>query len=481
MSISQSLNNAVSGLNANARRAEVISANLANAQTEGYARRELLTSAQTVGGTSAGVRIDGIRRYSDPIVLGDRRQADGEVAFADTQVEALARLMDRIGTPDRPDSLSARLSAVESALTTAAADPSSVARLSQVVDRLSELTGAINAVSEGVTAERRRADQRIASNVADLNTALQQVAKLNADISRTVLTGGDASGLMDNRQVVVDRIAALVPVQESTRSQGQIALLTLSGSPLLDGKPPTIGFDPTPGLTEDQLQSEGTLSGLTINGRPLGRDGVGILRGGEIASQFMLRDQTLVTAQRNIDAVATDLVARFAATGVDPSLGPGGAGLLTDAGGPLLAGAETGLAGRIAVNAAVDPQQGGDPARLRDGLAATTSAPVGQNAQLLRYATAMQTPRLSSLTTTPVTAARLVADFGEGLSVQQLQADRTTTFATARRDALRVAELAGGVDTDAELQRLLQVEQAYAANARLMQTIQDMMQRLMEI
>jgi len=46
---------------------------------------------------------------------------------------------------------------------------------------------------------------------------------------------------------------------------------------------------------------------------------------------------------------------------------------------------------------------------------------------------------------------------------------------------LTEAEAAGGVDSDYEMQMLLRVEQAYAANARVIQAVETMMQRLMEI
>ena len=42
-------------------------------------------------------------------------------------------------------------------------------------------------------------------------------------------------------------------------------------------------------------------------------------------------------------------------------------------------------------------------------------------------------------------------------------------------------ELLNGVDTDQEMQKLLLIEQSYAANARVIQVVDDMMRRLMEI
>lgn len=57
MSMASALNNAVSGLTASSRMAEVVSSNIANAMTEGYARRELSLSSDTLGGTGGGVQI----------------------------------------------------------------------------------------------------------------------------------------------------------------------------------------------------------------------------------------------------------------------------------------------------------------------------------------------------------------------------------------------------------------------------------------
>jgi flagellar hook-associated protein 1 FlgK len=64
--------------------------------------------------------------------------------------------------------------------------------------------------------------------------------------------------------------------------------------------------------------------------------------------------------------------------------------------------------------------------------------------------------------------------------------DRTNTekhlsFASTQLNELTQQELAAGVDTDAELQKLILIEQAYAANARMIQTVDEMMQTLLRI
>ena len=59
MSIAKAISNAMSGLTATARGTETVASNIANVMTPGYARRDMVVSAQLHGG---GVRIDGITR-----------------------------------------------------------------------------------------------------------------------------------------------------------------------------------------------------------------------------------------------------------------------------------------------------------------------------------------------------------------------------------------------------------------------------------
>lgn len=74
-----------------------------------------------------------------------------------------------------------------------------------------------------------------------------------------------------------------------------------------------------------------------------------------------------------------------------------------------------------------------------------------------------------------------LATYSSQLGQNRLTLDQALTFASARQSELVNLELENGVDTDAELQRLLLVEQAYGANARMIQTIDEMMQALLRI
>ena len=92
MSMNVALGNALSGLNAASRMAEVVAANVANAQTDGYGRRIVDLSSQSLGGRGAGVRIAGIERVGDPVLLNDRRGAEANLAAGKQQLAALERV-----------------------------------------------------------------------------------------------------------------------------------------------------------------------------------------------------------------------------------------------------------------------------------------------------------------------------------------------------------------------------------------------------
>ena len=226
----------------------------------------------------------------------------------------------------------------------------------------------------------------------------------------------------------------------------------------------------------------GALSGITLDGVPIdATTGIGRLDGGSLGASFALRDQTLVDAQVTLDGIAADLIARFEDPANDPTLAPGDLGLLTDEGGTLDLADIPGLAGRILVNPIVDPTQGGTLTLLRDGLNAAGPGPAGSAVQLDRWIGALSETRSDLPGSSARSAAGRMADFTSQIGSTRLQAEETLSFTAARWDTLHEAELASGVDTDLELQTLLRVEQAYAANAKVIQTVDFMMQRLMEL
>ncbi|MBL4768480.1 MAG: flagellar hook-associated protein FlgK [Rhodobacteraceae bacterium] len=479
MSISSAFNSAMSGLNAAGRASAIVSENIANVMTHGYSRRSISLTSNSL--TGPGVRVVGTIRHSDPVIVANRRVGDASYASANILAGFHAKFETLVGKVTDPSSISSRLASFESSLITAASMPNSAQRLEIVADNARNLTQSISQAAKGVRDMRTQADQAINRQVASLNTALQGVQELNVRITATHSRGGNIAAFQDQRQVLIDEINQFVPVREITRPNGQIALYTDGGAILVDGPVATIGFTPVNQTTPDMSIENGTLFGLEINGRPVSTRA---FSGGALAAQFQIRDELAVTAHADLDAVARDLIERFETPGLDPTQAAGAPGLFTDNGSALDPSDETGLALRLSLNSLVDPTQGGDSWRLRSGLGAAIPGPPGDATLLQAFEKTLTEHRISG---SPVfgsvqfTAADVSADLMSKAGIRQNRAEQALSFTAVNKTELIRIELAQGVDTDAELQTLMIVEQAFAANARVIDAVDKMMDELMRL
>jgi len=127
----------------------------------------------------------------------------------------------------------------------------------------------------------------------------------------------------------------------------------------------------------------------------------------------------------------------------------------------------------------VDPDAGGALWRLRDGFGAAVPGNVGNAVLLNDFVDALNAKRVPAsggFLGAARSGAGLVADFLTLTSSDRTQAQSRLSYARAEYDTLRQMELSKGVDTDAEMQKLMIIEQAYAANAQVISTADEMMQ-----
>lgn len=482
MTLSNALHSAMSGLVAAGRASGVVSANIANAMNPGYARRSLVLAANVRSGP--GVLSVGVQRHADPVLIASRRASDAASASATALADFHARFETLIGKAGDPASVGLRLADFESSLIASASRPDSAQHLDTVAARARDLATFVSGAAEGLESLRSQADHTIATQIERLNRALGETRQLNARITAASSAGAEINAMLDQRQQLVDEINRMVPVNVVSRDHGQIALYSEGGAILLDGSAATLDFAPVARTAPHMTVENGLLSGLKINGVPVRTDANGAVGGGSIGALFQIRDDLSVSAQADLDTVARDLIERFEAPGLDPSRLPGQPGLFTDAGAAFDPARETGLAGRIAVNALADPTQGGESWKLRAGLGAGMPGEVGDARLLGAFAQTLSEGRAVAsgrFGTGMLDAAGMSAALMSRAAQQRVLADQALGFASAARTEMNRLELERGVDTDAELQTLMLVEQAYAANARMIEAVDDMMQTLLRL
>lgn len=485
MSITRALSNAVSGLRANSRGTETVAANLANVMTPGYGRREVSITAQTLGGNAGGVRIDGVNRIVNASLVSESRLASSASSEASTRLAFLSGMGDVIGLPGEADSLATALTDFQTALQSATARPDDDLRLESVVDAAVRLAQRLNTASAAVQDARSGADQAIADDVATLNASLERVAYLNSRISIIEGEGSDASSLVDERQTVIDRIAQIVPVQEISRESGKVALFTMDGAVLLDGsKPTSFGFTAVGQMTPDLQAGTAPVMRLVQNGVELTAGQMRLYAGGSLAANFAIRDELGPQLQQELDALAFDLHERLADPTADPTLTATSSGLFTDAGARADATTVTGLSSRIVVNDLVRSDLGGDIWRIRSGLGAAAAGPVGDSSILQTLSNALDSVRAGQVNSGFEGNGSLFSRFSTveaRVTARRIAAEADSTIRNSRLETISSKLMADGVDSDVEMQRLLQYEQAYAANAKVIQAIDEMMDNILRL
>lgn len=478
MSFSGSISNALSGMRMSTLAAELVSSNLANATNEDYAARSLMTSSRTFG-NRGGVKIDGIARSENKILLNDWREANSGHANSTTKTNYLSRVEELASTPDDPASLSARLAKFETALVSASSRPDQSARLDMVARKASDVSNTINRIADRLQETRTLVENDIEKTVKELNHKLNQVADLNVQIGKSNHTGSDASALMDLRKAALDDISSIVPVRVLERAHDAVALVSKSGAILLEGTATEIDFESVAQVTEHMSLADGQLNGLQIADKPLA---AARISGGRLEALFAMRDEVLPEYQAQLDHLAGNLIERLQSSSVDPTLSAGDAGLFTDSGGAYQSANLIGISHRIAVTDRVDPAQGGNSRMLRDGLLSTVPGPVGDNTILSNMVEALA--RNTTFASGPMQDQNAsvfghAANFMSRVGSELVQYEANDSFANARLAAVTEATLREGVDTDQELQTLMSIEKAYAANAQVLRTVDEMLDVLM--
>lgn len=485
MTISSALANANSGLSVASRRANVVSNNVANALTPGYARRDVDVGERVIAGKGAGVTVNGITRAQDKSLTFDRRIAESAASRDQEIAAANIKLNSALGEPGDAFSLFAQYQGLESSLRSLALTPESIPLQSQVLDAAKALTTRFNQLTTQTQTMRSDADAKIAQQVNTVNANLTQIEKLNLQISRGANSGQDTTGLEDQRKQLIDEISNIIPVREIARDNNKVDLMTNEGVFLLAGSARQVEFMRASVVNSSTSLAGGQLSGLSVEGIDITPGGSGSfsLTQGSITGLFEVRDQIASGFQDKLDALSRDVIERFESA--DPSLAPGAAGLFTDNGAAFDPLMQAGLAGRIAVNTAVDPSQGGDLWRLRDGIGAATEGTAG-NADiifmLLDGLSELRPPPPGSGLSSQGTALDAIANVNSSIGAARLNSESRLAASSANTQALLDAETeVTAVDTDFEMQQLLVIEQAFAANARVIQVASEMLNTLMEL
>ena len=99
MSLTQALNTSTAGLRTVQAGLALIASNVANAETPGYVRKNLVQTTTSAGGAGVSVRVSAINRELDIYLQRQLRTEASGGAYADLRAQFFSRLQQMYGEP----------------------------------------------------------------------------------------------------------------------------------------------------------------------------------------------------------------------------------------------------------------------------------------------------------------------------------------------------------------------------------------------
>jgi len=310
MSLNVALFNALSGLQVNQTALQVTSNNVANVNTPDYARKIHDQQNRVLGGVGAGVETAQIVRRIDQFLRRDLMKETTVLGNTQTRADYLNRMQSMFGSLGNNNALGNSISDLAVAIENVANSPEVAAHRFDAVNEAVEMAQYFNDMGTQVQQYRTQADAEISAAVTTINTELQVVSDLNAQIANNLLQGRPVGDLQDRRDVAVKTISEYMDLQEFTDSYGQIRLFTAAGRSLVSGTTvSTLSFTETPYMTANETYPA-TISGIYLNGGavpPPSSDITGEVTTGKLGALIEMRDRALPAMTEQLDQLAAQL------------------------------------------------------------------------------------------------------------------------------------------------------------------------------
>ncbi|MCW4385745.1 flagellar hook-associated protein FlgK [Salinibacterium sp. SYSU T00001] len=243
MSTFSGLNTAYTALSAARQGLDVVGQNIANVNTEGYTRQRVSTSsigsvAQT-GPLSQGARpgqgvaVTGIARLGDLFVDAKVRSSAASAGFWNVRASALSNVEGILQEPGE-NGISAQLSEFWAAWQDVSNRAGETASAGVLLEQAGVLTSRIGSAYTAIEGEWGSLRSQMDGMVAELNSAAQQVADLNARIRTATAAGSSVNELLDKRSSLTATIATLAGGTARETADGSVEVL-IGGNAIVSG------------------------------------------------------------------------------------------------------------------------------------------------------------------------------------------------------------------------------------------------------
>ncbi len=484
----------------------VVSQNIANASTPGYMTEVANQTSLTAGGMGSGVLVGATTVVGDAALQGQALLQNATVSGLQTTQSALATIDAVNGTPGQGTDLASLLGNLQNGFSTLATAPDNATQQAQVVADAATLATGINTLSAAYGTARQNAQNQVVGDINTLNTTLGTIGQLSDQIIAAQAQGQSTADLQNQRNTALQSLSGLIDVKVLNQQNGDVLLVTGGGLSLpIHGQPNPFSTAPAT-LGAGAYAPGGGIPPIMLGGS----DVTAQLTGGQLGATLKLRDQTLPTYQGELDEFSQNLAGRFDAQGLRLFSDPSG-NVPAGGGSPVQAG-YVGFASAIQVNPAVSA----NPALVRDGTEAIAGSATGASAftpnppggpagfttmitRVLNFALGAQVqpgvPQPASNTTGLGPNGTLNAPYGPqstlggtaaALVGAESQDSANATSALSTEQGVQASlqnslTSKTGVNMDAQMSQLVQLQNSYGANARVIAAVQAVWTQLLTV
>jgi flagellar hook-associated protein 1 FlgK len=423
--------------------------NIANANTPGYSREVVALSEQTpveIGNITygTGVNLEQIRSVRDQVLSLLIAEQTTQQGGAQTQLNALQQVQALFSSSTQ--GIGADLSAFFNSVSQLSTNPTDGAQRAAVITAAQNLATSFNQTAQSLSSNQASLNQSVSSTVDQINTLTQQIAQINAQVGQMQQLGQDPGALQDQENQLINQLATLTNVSETQTQQG-LTLTTGNGTALVVGN-----------------QSYALQVATGSNGMQdvfaQGQDITTTIQGGTLGGTIQVRDQDIPALMTQLNTLASQF-----ATSINSAQAQG-YDLNGNKGQALFTFNAAGAAASLSV-ATTDP----------NAIAASSDGTPGSNGNIANLM-AVETQPLPSGETPTDSYANLVAQSGNLAAQAQAEVTASTTSLNQLNDQLGAIS---GVSINEETTNLLNYQNAFAAAARVVTTVDQMTQTVLDM
>ena len=286
---------------------QVVSQNIANVNTEGYLREEVLLSpapTQDFGSYSLGmgVEIQAIVQVVDDFTEERLRGAVSDMSDSSILSQTYSQLERLIGETTDTD-LSTSLTEFFASISDVLNQPETVSVRHLATLKGQTLSQDFQYLSEQVQALRKNLNDQVVSIASDINRLTEQIRTLNVEIA--AVEGGststsDAVGLRDQRMVLLEELASLTNIQVKEQESGTVTVYAGGEYLVFDGERREVEVAYTPSGAMDIASIEFAETNHPLNSTS-----------GKLHGLIESRDEVLKDFSDQLDDYAANLIFEF--------------------------------------------------------------------------------------------------------------------------------------------------------------------------